>query len=338
MKVIRVEKFQSKITRKAPQKPPTHLRRNDWEALMQHDRLTGKLDLRSKEVIRDPGSVKRLLEAEMIDPHGKLTHKAREKCAVLAEKLQNFGLPGSAAQQLSAENKPVAQPGKKVGNIIPAHWAVLMKYDRKTGNLLKIDPQTGRLNKISRLILKNPSIIQRLVEKNLILPGGWLTPQAKEGCVRLEKKIKARAAKENTEPRASIKRKTKDDPDPGSQSKDRSNLKPRSKDTRKPATLSARMSGSEGDLKVFFEGLQHDTNVAAAGPGSDSGYDFLDEKDWQGFFENLPDDTFGAPDPNIFFTYDWKDEHDLQAYFENLPQYFPGSRVITRSGRKSAKN
>jgi hypothetical protein len=98
------------------------------------------------------------------------------------------------------------------------------------------------------------------------------------------------------------------------------------------------MSSIEGDLQVFFEGLQHDTTVAAAGPGSHSGYDCLDEEDWQDFFENLPDDTSVAPDPNIFFTYDWKDERDLQEYFEKLPGDTSDSRVIARSGRKSAKN
>jgi hypothetical protein len=169
------------------------------------------------------------------------------------------------------------------------------------------------------------------------LPGGWLTPEAQKGCIRIEKKINARTARESTEPRASIRRKTKDDPDPASQSKYRPNLKSRSKDRPDSATLSVRMSGSDGDMQVFFEDLQHDATAAAAGPGSDTGYDFQDEEDWQGFFENLPDDTSGVPDPGIFFTYDWKDERDLQAYFENLPQYLPDSGGIARSDRKSAK-
>ena len=338
MKIIRVGKFPPKINRKAPKKPPTHLRRIDWEALMQHDRLTGKLDLRSKEVIRDPGSVKRLLEAEMIDPHGKLTPGAREKCAVLAEKLQNLGSQGAAAPKPSGDDRPVGLPVKKVGNVIPAHWAVLMKYDRKTGNLLKIDPQTGRLNKTSRLILKNPSMVQRLVDKNLILPGGWLTPQAKKGCVRIEKKIKAQTADDYSDPQAISKRKSKDDSNLEPQSKDRSNLEPRSTGGPEPAIRSTRKSSSDRDLQVFFENLSHDVMVAAAEPGSDSGYDFQDEEDLQVFFENLPDDTPEPLHPGIFFRYDWKDERDLQAYFENLPQDFPDSRVIARSDRKSAKN
>jgi len=340
MKVIRVEKFQPKIKRnkkETPRRPSVHLRGNDWQALMQHDRLTGKMDLKSKEVIRDPGSVKRLLEAEMIDSHGKLTPEARKKCAALEEKLQNRPLLGAAALKPSDARKTARSPGKKDRNVIPALWAVLMKYDRKTGNLLKIDPRTGQFDKTSRSILRNPSIIQRLVEKKLILPGGWLTPVAQKGCIRIEKKINAREAKESAGPRASIKRKTKADPDPGSKSKDRSNLKPRSNDRPKPATLSARMSNSVGDLQVFFESLQHDATVAAAGSGSDSGHGFLEEEDWQGFFENLPDDTPEPLHPGTFFRYDWKDENDLQAYFENLPQHFPDSRVGVRSDRKSAK-
>jgi len=338
MKIIRLEKFPPEINRKTPRKPSNHLRRNDWEALMQHDRLTGKLDLKSKEVFRDPGSVKRLLEAEMIDPHGKLTPEAREKCTLLTEKLQNFGSPGSTAPKPAGADRRVAPPGKKIMNVIPAHWAVLMQYDRKTGNLLKIDPQTGRLDKNSRLLLKNPSVIQRLVDKNLILPGGWLTPQAKKGCVRIEKKIKVQAADDDSGARASLKRKSKDDSNLEPQSKGRPNLALRSKSGTKSAIRSGRQPGSERDLQVFFEDLPNDVTIAGAEPESYSGYELQGEEDLQGFFENLPDDALETLDPDIYFAYDWKDERDLQAYFENLPRHFSDSRVIARSGRESAKS
>jgi hypothetical protein len=338
MKVIRVEKFQTrKPNRKTSQKPPIHLRGNDWQALLQHDRRTGKLDLRSKEVIQDPGSVKRLLEAGMIDPHGKLTPEARKKCAVLDNKLQNLPLPGAPVLKPSGANQPAATPGKKVGNVSAAHWAVLMKYDRKTGNLLKIDPRTGQLDKTSRSILKNPAIIQRLVEKNLILPGGWLTPEAKRECNRLEKKIKARMTKESTDTEASLERKSKGDSDLEGKSKELPKPEPGLKGGPKPAAPAGRKSGSDRDMQVFFEDLRQDTIVAGEESAGDFGNDFQDDEDWQGFFENLPDDAPEPLDPNILFTYDWKDESDLQAYFENLPRHFPLSTVIARSDRKSAK-
>ena len=99
-----------------------------------------------------------------------------------------------------------------------------------------------------------------------------------------------------------------------------------------------RKSISDRDLQAFFEELQHDVVVAAAEPGNGSGYEFQDEEDLQGFFENLPDDTPAPLHPGIFFSYDWKDENDLQAYFENLPGDFSDSRAIVRSNRKTAKN
>ena len=264
MKVIRVEKFRSKkLNTTAPKKPPPHLRRSDWGVLMRHDRLTGKLDMRSKEIIRDPGSVKRLLEAEMIDPDGILTPEARKKCAALAEKLPNRRALISADPVVTGDGKPFAAPGKKVGRVSAAHWAVLMKYDRKTGNLLRTDPQTGQLDKTSRLILKEPSIIQCLVDKNLILPGGWLTPEAKQGCVRLEKKIKARAQDNDSGPGDRAKRKSKDEPEP------EIHLEHKSK--------------KELDLQAFFENLpdEPESEIHSERKSETDG-------DLQAFFENLP--------------------------------------------------
>jgi hypothetical protein len=278
---------------------------------MQHDRRTGKLDMRSKEVLRDPASVKRLLEAAMIYPDGKLTPEAWKKCAVLAEKLKGDGALFSADSKPAGDKAPAAPVGKKAVEVSAEHWAVLMKYDRKTGNLLRIDPKTGQLDNASRSILKNPSVIQRLVDENMILPGGWLTPEAKQGCDRIEKKIRSRVLGDHSVPANRPVRKSKDEP--------------------KPEIKPGRKSKNDRGLKVFFENLPRDVMIAAAGSGiSLAG----DRQDLQAFFENLPDDVPG-PDPETFFSYDWKDERDLQAYYENLPQDFPESPNTKNPGEES---
>ena len=279
---------------------------------MQHDRHTGKLNMRSKEVLRDPGSVKRLLEAAMIYPDGKLTPEAWKKCAVLAEKLKGDGPLFSADSEPTGDKEPAAPPAKKDAKVSPEQWAVLMKYDRKTGNLLKIDPKTGQLDETSRAILKNPSVIQRLVDENMILPGGWLTPEAKQGCDRIEKKNRVQAQGDYSGPGDRPARNSKVGP--------------------KPEIQPGRKSKNDRGLKIFFENLPRDVMIAAA----DSGISFAsDRQDLQAFFENLPDDVPG-PDPDTFFSYDWQDEHDLQAYYENLPQEASKPRIIERRGHKPA--
>jgi hypothetical protein len=100
MKILRAEKFKPRKRSESTQtKSATTPRRTDWDVLMQHDRVSGKLNLKSKEFIKDPGSVKRLLEAEMIDPDGKLTPAARKKCAELGRKLQTPQTDGAGSQE-----------------------------------------------------------------------------------------------------------------------------------------------------------------------------------------------------------------------------------------------
>ena len=76
-------------------------------------------------------------------------------------------------------------------------WAVLMNYDRKTGNLLKYESGTGNLDQSSTAILKDPGTIQRLIDANMILPGGWLTPEAKRECIRMEDKLKSKQVEDS---------------------------------------------------------------------------------------------------------------------------------------------
>jgi hypothetical protein len=194
MKIIELENFKSqkgiKISHHPTKRagtPSTQLRKTDWQALLQHDRVTGKLDLKSKAVLRDPGSVKRLLEGKMIDPYGKLTAAGKKKYAAIIGKLQNLQSNSAASVALARPGKNCKSSENKDDQLTASDWAVLMKYDRKTGNLLTYDPKTERLDNGSLAILKNPSIIQRLMDNGMVLTGGWLTPQAKRACARIKK-------------------------------------------------------------------------------------------------------------------------------------------------------
>ena len=102
MKILRAEKFQPK--KRSTKKQKTKLRKADWDALMQHDRLTGKLNLMSAAILKDPGAVKRLLEANMIDPDGKLTPEARQKCSELSGKIQKPETAGQKPPEMPKED------------------------------------------------------------------------------------------------------------------------------------------------------------------------------------------------------------------------------------------
>ena len=63
----------------------------------------------------------------------------------------------------------------------------LMTYDRETGHLLKYDKSTGKVNHSSMDVVKDRELIQRLLENNLIFPGGKLTPEGIGEVEKLEK-------------------------------------------------------------------------------------------------------------------------------------------------------
>jgi hypothetical protein len=49
MKILRAEKVQPRKRSEGKRtKAPTKLRRTDWDVLMQHDRFSGKLDLKQE--------------------------------------------------------------------------------------------------------------------------------------------------------------------------------------------------------------------------------------------------------------------------------------------------
>ena len=56
------------------------LKKSDYIALLQYDRVTGKLDLFNREVIRDIETPQRLLDNNLVFPDGKLSPEGLSFC------------------------------------------------------------------------------------------------------------------------------------------------------------------------------------------------------------------------------------------------------------------
>jgi len=191
---------------------PDRIRHSDYEALMQFDDTTGKIDIENPKIARDPRVLKRLKTYRLINDDGTLTPAGRTKYEELKRKHRDSGPAKPVTSGQTKEQTPVAMetPAQKPGGLSASDWALLVNYDRRTGNLLKYDPETGQLDDDSRNILQDPATVQRLIDNQMILPGGWLTPEAKRECERLEEKLEAKQTEESAKPEKLI---TADKPD-----------------------------------------------------------------------------------------------------------------------------
>ena len=79
------------------------LKKEDWYALLQYNRNTGKLDLHSTKISENPAIRQRLLANKMILSDGTLTTSAKERC----DKLRNKQKKSCARQ-----SRPGGQKGK----------------------------------------------------------------------------------------------------------------------------------------------------------------------------------------------------------------------------------
>ena len=174
----------------------------DYQALMQFDDATGKIDIEDPKIAKDPRVLKRLKTYRLINDDGTLTPAGRTKYEELKRKHTDSAPAKPMVSGQIKEQTPAAMetPAQKPGGLSASDWALLVKYDRRTGNLLKYDPETGQLDDESRNILQDPATVQRLIDNQMILPGGWLTPEAKRECERLEEKREAKKAKESVKP------------------------------------------------------------------------------------------------------------------------------------------
>jgi hypothetical protein len=178
------------------------IRHSDYEALMQFDDATGKIDIEDPRIARDPRAFKRLKTFRLINDDGTLTPAGRTKYEELKQKHRDSGLakPAISGQEKEQTLTAMETPVQKPSGLSASDWALLVKYDRRTGNLLKYDPETGQLDEESRNILQDPATVQRLIDNQMILPGGWLTPEAKRECERLEEKLEAKKTMESGKP------------------------------------------------------------------------------------------------------------------------------------------
>jgi len=180
---------------------------SDYAALMEFDEATGKIDLQGPKIAKDPGVLKRLKTYRLINDDGTLTPAGRAKYEEMTRKTkQDVACAGADAKTAAVQTIEKETQDKLISRkfvkATRADWALLMNYDRQSGNLLKYDPETGQLDEVSKKILEDPATVQRLIDNQMILPGGWLTPEAKQECSRIEEKMQDKrtedAAKQKT--------------------------------------------------------------------------------------------------------------------------------------------
>jgi exopolysaccharide/PEP-CTERM locus tyrosine autokinase len=175
------------------------IRNSDYEVLMQFDKSTGRIDMTSPAVLKDAHGIKRLMTYRLINDDGTLTPAGRAKYEAMTVKLGKDKPKGppAIAEPIAKHKNTENNIPNRFENVTQADWNLLMNYDQRTGNLLKYDPESGQLDEESRKLLQDPATVQRLVDNQMILPGGWLTPEARQACDRIKKE---HAKKKSAEP------------------------------------------------------------------------------------------------------------------------------------------
>jgi uncharacterized protein involved in exopolysaccharide biosynthesis len=163
--------------------PTKKIKIADRKAPLYDNIKTEKLDLERPDLVR------RLLGKNMISADEKMAPAAVQKSVEAIGKLKKSNKNDRLKLDKNTEvkkNKALARAAK----LRASDWAALMTYDIATGNLFKFDPKTGQLDSRSNAIFRSKGMIKRLLDHDLILPGGWLTPKAKRQCEKLQKQIK----------------------------------------------------------------------------------------------------------------------------------------------------
>jgi exopolysaccharide/PEP-CTERM locus tyrosine autokinase len=176
---------------------PNSIRQSDYEILMKFDYTTGKVKVDSAPGSLDQRRLKRLMTYRLVREDGTLTPAGRAKYEEIKRRHQDL-VPSNSETAPPVEGQtPPDLPAAESPGLTASDWAVLINYDRKTGNLLKYESGTGNLDQSSTAILKDPGTIQRLIDANMMLPGGWLTPEAKRGCIGIEEKLKSKQSEDS---------------------------------------------------------------------------------------------------------------------------------------------
>jgi len=163
---------------------------SDYEILMQFDEATGRINFVDSNAAKDFRVIKRLKTFRLINDDGTLTAAGRAKYEEMLRqsKEQAAAIAAQTIEKFIFDQKETVPPGFEKAP--QKDWALVMNYDRQTGNLLKYDPETGELDENSRSLLQNSATMQRLIDNQMILPGGWLTQEAKSVCSRIQEKLR----------------------------------------------------------------------------------------------------------------------------------------------------
>ena len=203
-----LEKYRKERKTSAATRMP-ELQQADLNALSQYNKRTGKLNLYNKSVVKDAGTIQRLLANNMILPDGKLTIKGIKKCKALWEK-KRVALAGEGRRNQARELETDAagdQAGShehgrdnfdietqeierliRAGRLRESDLTILMGCDRDTGHLLTYAKETDQLNNKSVEIMKDRGVLRRLLSAKLIYPGGKLTPSGIYMCAELTRR------------------------------------------------------------------------------------------------------------------------------------------------------
>lgn len=164
------------------------LRSSDYNILLRFDEASGRLEENAALSKEDSASLQRLMTYRLVDSEGRLTPAGISRLQELHRGQKDFKPSRPEASGAPEVKVPQAKPVPKPDQLSASDWAILMRYDRKSGNLLTYDPETGRLDQNGIAILREPDTVQRLIDAGMIFPGGGLTPEAMRECARIEEK------------------------------------------------------------------------------------------------------------------------------------------------------
>jgi exopolysaccharide/PEP-CTERM locus tyrosine autokinase len=181
------------------------LKQSDYEALLQYDRVTGKLDLNDPLFNRDPGIFKRLQTYRLIEADGSLTPAGKEKYAELFSLQPETPLiepesvpekeivkpppePAHELREIKASENEVQDMknlGSKPDPKITVQPVSTVKLEPSDLNVLMQHDGTSRKLDIK---IQDKLIVRRLLKSGMIFDGGMLTPRALQLCKELETK------------------------------------------------------------------------------------------------------------------------------------------------------
>ena len=281
MKIFRAEKFQPR--KRTTSSAPTQLRKTDWDVLMQYDRKTGKLDLKCKEFINDPASVKRLLEADMIDPTGRLTPKGKERTAKISRQFLKLKSAGPKVKA-TAKEKTSGDPQDKKPNQLKSPDPNLIVEDSSRSSSAS---ETGTSDGDFKSAFKDPEVIQRITDLKKMFNGADLPPKSRKINSGNSKTLKTKSDKGYYVLRGASEFPAKDEP----QNYTNSNQQPIKKRLSKKAVLIK----DDEDLQVFFVNLPTTAPDSGSTPYEHLANESSGAQDLQAFFENLPADDSETP-------------------------------------------